>query len=174
MTIYPSLEANRALLDQGLDLLSRLADGQYAARRGGWAPVGAQYRHVLEHYHCFLAGLPTGEVDYDSRQRDAELEQSPRRAADATRTVQAALRTLAGSNSARPLRVQSRTSLGADEPEWSDSTLGRELQFLVSHTVHHFALIKLLLAPEPIELDADFGVAPSTLAHARPPSGCAR
>lgn len=174
MTIDPSLDANCALLDQGLDLLSRLADGQYAARRGSWAPVGAQYRHVLEHYHCFLAGLPAGGVDYDSRRRDAELEESPRRAADATRMVQAGLRGLAGSDPACPLRVQLRTSLGTDEPEWSDSTLGRELQFLVSHTVHHFALIKLLLDPEPIELDAEFGVAPSTLAHSRVKSGCAR
>ncbi len=173
MTIDPSLEANCALLEQGLDLLSRLADRQYAARRGRWAPVGAQYRHVLEHYHCFLAGLPAGEVDYDSRQRDPELEASRRCAADATRAVQAGLRVLAGSDSARRLRVQSRTSVAADEPEWSESTLGRELQFLVSHTVHHFALIRLLLAPE-IDLDAEFGVAPSTLAHARPPSACAR
>jgi hypothetical protein len=41
------------------------------------------------------------------------------------------------------------------------------LQFLCSHTVHHFALIKLLLDGTGVDLAPEFGVAPSTLAYHR-------
>ena len=44
----------------------------------------------------------------------------------------------------------------------------RELQFLVSHTIHHYALIGVLLAAEGFDVSLEFpefGVAPSTLTH---------
>ena len=52
-------------------------------------------------------------------------------------------------------------------PDWRPSSVGRELQFLVSHTVHHYALIRLLLEDHGIYAGEEFGVAPSTLAHQR-------
>ena len=53
------------------------------------------------------------------------------------------------------------------EVAWASSTIERELQFLASHTVHHFTVIALLLRLDGVEVDADFGVAPSTLHHRR-------
>lgn len=67
----------------------------------------------------------------------------------------------------RPLKVRSEQPVDGI-PEWCGSTLHRELQFLVSHTVHHYALIVALLGRLSYELEpehADFGIAPSTLAH---------
>jgi hypothetical protein len=165
--INQSLRANRGLLELAVPLLARLTDDQYARRRDAWAPIGAQYRHVLEHYQCLLAGLDSGDVDYDSRARDPEVEASRTRAALVTGEVLDGLGQLPGYDAARPLRIQLRTSATNPLPEWSHSTLARELQFLVSHTVHHYALIKLLLAGDGVDLGADFGVAPSTVAHAR-------
>lgn len=161
------LDANRRLLEQGVALLAELTGEQYAGRRGDWAPIGAQYRHVLEHYQCFLDGVGSGAIDYDARRRDPELERSPARAAQATRAAIEGLAALAGTEPDRPIAVQLRSAVDVPEPEWSRSTLAREVQFLVSHTIHHFALIKLLLARDPVALDPDFGVAPSTQAHAR-------
>jgi hypothetical protein len=43
--------------------------------------------------------------------------------------------------------------------------MARELGMLLSHTVHHYALIAMLLRARGIEPPADFGVAPSTRAH---------
>jgi hypothetical protein len=48
---------------------------------------------------------------------------------------------------------------------WSGTSVGRELQFLVSHTVHHYAVIAAMLRPQGVEPGADFGVAPSTLVY---------
>ncbi len=163
----PSLDASRSYLDQALDLLDRLDDRQYADRRGDWSPVGAQFRHVIEHYQCLIEGLPAGRVDYDDRRRDATIELSRARARQVTIELQAQLRVLGSFPPSHRIAVQITSTDASDRPEWSESTLGRELQFLVSHTVHHFALIKLLLQPEGIAFPVDFGVAPSTVAHAR-------
>ncbi|UCF67889.1 MAG: DinB family protein [Acidobacteriota bacterium] len=50
-----------------------------------------------------------------------------------------------------------------DRRTWSRSSVGRELRFLLSHTVHHFAIIGLMLRMLGGEPPAAFGVAPSTL-----------
>jgi len=160
------VDANRQLLAQGLAALDRLTDAQYANPRGAHASVGAQYRHVLDHYRRFLSGLPGRDIDYDLRDRDPAVETSRVVAASATRELRTALGHL-DAPADTPIRVQLRIDPDATEPSWATSTIGRELQFLVSHTVHHFALIKLLLAGDEVALDPDFGVAPSTLAHAR-------
>jgi hypothetical protein len=52
--------------------------------------------------------------------------------------------------------------------EWNRSTARRELRFLLSHTIHHYALIALSLGTRGFEIPealSGFGVAPSTLRH---------
>ncbi len=160
------VDGNRALLHQGLALLERLDDPLYAEPRGTWAPVGAQYRHVLEHYRCFFDGLERGRVDYDARARDLAIEQSRAAAIAATRALLEALDRLDPDADA-DLLVQMDTGSADSVADWRGSSRGRELQFLCSHTVHHYALLKLLLEGAGVELGAEFGVAPSTLAYQR-------
>jgi uncharacterized damage-inducible protein DinB len=45
------------------------------------------------------------------------------------------------------------------------STPDRELQFLASHTVHHFALVALLLRLAGVSVPDGFGVATATARH---------
>ena len=45
------------------------------------------------------------------------------------------------------------------------SSIGRELQALSSHTIHHFALMAMTLQALGFQLDRDFGMAPSTLRY---------
>jgi uncharacterized damage-inducible protein DinB len=144
------------------DLFTRSADGRF---RGG---VGSQFRHCIDFYECLLWGLENEDlVDYAARSREQRLETE--RAAAAARLEQIAKRLAAidASSLDRPLRVRSEQPVDGI-PEWCGSTLHRELQFLVSHTVHHYALIVALLGGFGYELGpehADFGIAPSTLAH---------
>ena len=46
-----------------------------------------------------------------------------------------------------------------------ESSLSRELQALSSHTVHHFALIAVTLRAHGVQMDPEFGMAPSTLRY---------
>ena len=70
--------------------------------------------------------------------------------------------------------VEARADALEDDTPWTSSTLGRELLFLLSHTIHHYALIDLLLREEGFEVPPDFGMAPSTLKHLERQPECAR
>ena len=59
----------------------------------------------------------------------------------------------------------SNEGVDVEDSPWSNSTIRRELQFLVSHTVHHYALIGLILKTMDVSVPENFGVAPSTLKH---------
>ena len=46
---------------------------------------------------------------------------------------------------------------------WTESTPERDLQYLQAHTIHHYALIAMILRLQGREPGKGFGVAPSTL-----------
>jgi len=158
------LEQNLYFLRQGLELLDALDAETYAAKEGGRASIGAHLRHCIDFFNCFLDGLETGRIDYDARCRDAAVETDRRAAARVLADVADRLAALGPADLGRVLEVK------ADIPEgvpfaWSRSSLARELQFLTSHTVHHFALIALLMRQRGLDPGDEFGVAPSTLAY---------
>lgn len=160
---------NLHYLEQGLALIDRLADDAWTVEagprfRGG---VGSQLRHCLDFYDCFLRGLGSGRIDYSDRRRDPRIESERGYAAGRLRELIDRLRGLAGLDLGRAVEVRSDepTSAGSLDA-WASSSVRRELQFLISHTIHHYALIVALLARQGIVLDddlADFGIAPSTL-----------
>lgn len=161
-----AVRGNVRFLEQGIELLDRLTPEIYRTpTRPGWAPLGTQFRHVLDHYRSFVQGREAGRIDYDARLRDGLTETDPAEAAAQARTMIAELERIHVEDGSRALAVQMDTGGGQRMPDWRPSSLGRELQFLVSHTVHHYALIKLLLEDVGIDAGADFGVAPSSLAH---------
>lgn len=164
MTIPAPLSGNLALLEQGCSLLASLSDELYAGAPPERSSVGAQYRHVLDHYGALLTGLGSGLVDYDARARDPVLEASREAADRHTRDVIETLSRLGESDLPRPLLVHAAAAPEDRETPPQPSSLGRELLFVVSHTVHHFAIIRLLLEDLGWTCDTDFGVAPSTLA----------
>lgn len=160
-----AIRGNCRFLEQGVALLRRIPLEAYRApARPGWSPVGAQFRHVLDHYQAFIEGWETGAIDYDARRRDPGVERDPAEALARAEAAIAALERIHGEDANRPVAVQMDPGGGQHLPDWRPSTVGRELQFLVSHTVHHYALIKLLLEDAGVKLPPDFGTAPSSLA----------
>ncbi len=160
----PAAVGNLALLEQGAAVLARLDPATYTAARPGWSPVGAQVRHVLDHYLALLDGLAERRVNYDARRRDPRIELDPRAALDLMERIGADLAGLDEAEGDLALDVHGDSG-GGDGLDWRRSTLGRELQFLASHTVHHWALVRLLLEGHGVRTSADFGLAPSTRAH---------
>jgi len=157
---------NVLYLEQGVELLLRLDDARYSHSpeglfRGG---VAAQFRHCLDFYACFLAGLARGRVDYGERRRDPAVETSRERAVATARGLSERLLEIEADDASRGLVVRSE----AGASDWNGSTVGRELQFLLSHTIHHYALIAAVLELQGHDVRRDlpeFGVAPSTLSH---------
>ncbi|MEK6687192.1 MAG: hypothetical protein AABZ01_01880, partial [Gemmatimonadota bacterium] len=99
----PALAGNLALLEQGLRLLDQLTEDSYRATWDGQSSVGAQYRHILEHYGCLLVGADAGRVDYDTRPREKELEEDLPAAAQRTRELTARLADVDPTSLHRPL-----------------------------------------------------------------------
>lgn len=168
---------NIRLLQQGIDLLQGLDDHLFCDTDGHHfdSAVGKHLRHCLDHYANFLAGLETGLIDYDSRRREPRLETDRRYAIAALRELNHRLEALAAAPLDRPITVAMYEGAGDGAPIANQSTVARELQFLLSHTVHHYALIALmlrLLGHHPAQ--EGLGVAPSTLRYLRSRQACAQ
>lgn len=161
-----SVRDNIFLLRQVLALLEALDDARYrepvAACFG--ASMGGHLRHVVEHYDGFFQGLQSGDIDYETRPRDLAVETSRSTAIQRLHATVSSLEQLETQDQDRPLRVRAECAT-TGPAVWAAASLLRELEWLLNHTVHHFALMAIncrLLGYAP---PVDFGMAPSTLRH---------
>ncbi len=171
------LEGNAALLERTAALLEALERDAYTAvdPRCLGGSIGGHTRHCVEFYQAFLAGLEGGYIDYDARARDARIENELPHAITALRSTAQLLRQVAPTKDTMHLLHVIENQTGGDT-DWSATSVGRELRFLLSHTVHHCALIAILLRLRGCEVPEGFGIAPSTLRHRaaqKVPASCA-
>ncbi len=162
----PIIDDNIETLKQGIELIARLDDRLYTLpnRELSLSGAGAHFRHCIDFYHGFLAGVESGRINYDLRERDERIEQNRSFAIARLNAV------IEGLNLAIVVegdRMLATLLEGSSDSDWSISSLKRELQFLLSHTIHHYALIALALRSQGFDPGAEFGVAPSTLRHWR-------
>jgi hypothetical protein len=174
-TIHTLAFDNVRYLEQAVSLLHTITDDTYAqpAPMKLGSSVGAHLRHCIDHYDNFLAGVPAGRIDYDARRREVLLETSRAAGIEKLNQLIAGLRAVANQTD-QSLVV--KMDCGDNEAEacwWTDSSVRRELQFLISHTVHHFAIIKMVLIAGGTSVGADFGIAPSTLRYHQGATACA-
>lgn len=163
--MHSLIEANRLLLLQAVYLLEVLDDSGYRTPSPECfnSSAGGHMRHVLEHYKCFCDGFESGFIDYEARERGSPIESSVAAATELALELAQKIAAIADADAHRPLRVLSDD--GGELLE-SHSSVQRELQFILSHTVHHFALVKTLLAIRGhTDFPPDFGMAPSTLRY---------
>ncbi len=163
------VEHNLQVLSQGLDLVTRLqahADGEQLYVR---APEhlahngpGSHLRHIHDLYLCFLRDRTEGKIDYDRRERDERFERDAEYAAKTVRGTMERLDALTEEDLQGVVIVKLDADL-ADEHPFHESTIERELASLLSHTIHHYALVALILRAQGFECEAQFGVAPATL-----------
>ena len=118
--------------------------------------IGAQLRHCLDFYLSFLSGIRTGKIDYDERERDKVTENKRYHAIQRIEETSERLWKLSATDEQMELLVKQ------DSPYWSLSSARRELQFLLSHLVHHQALIAVMLRVQGIVPAEEMGVAPAT------------
>ncbi len=155
---------NALLLEQALELAAAHV-GPTRPRYAGL--VGSHLRHVIEHFEALLFPAVTGSVDYDARPRNAALDASPNVARERLHALQAALKATSATSFAEPLQVLGQSGLEGESGFRVSSSLGRELAFVASHTVHHFALLANHCQQQGIPTPEGFGKAPATRAHER-------
>ena len=161
------IEENLEALAQLRDLVAELSPEHYRQpfSAQGRHSLGKHVRHIIDHYDALLAGKAAGDVselDYEHRQRDAALEQWPQLAGRRLGEIAERLHAADGLSPGREVRLVYPTG---GETLSLTASVGRELAFLTSHTVHHMAIIGLLAEQLGIALPEHFGVHPSTRRH---------
>ncbi len=153
-------------LCQARQLLDRVDDAQYAMPHAHCfgSSIGGHIRHCLDHYALFLNGIEGAEINYDKRDRSEQLATCVELARLEIQTISQKLEQLEG-HVDDDTTVMVQVDCGEDACHWKRSSLGRELQFLASHTVHHFAIIGIMCNALDLSLDPGFGLAPSTIKH---------
>lgn len=155
-----------AVLTQLADLIAALTDEQYRAKPVEVASshVGGHVRHCLDHVDALLAGVEQGAVDYDRRQRGTAVETSRAAALDVIARQMRQLLALPEAAESRALLLSGVVSSDA-APVVMSTSVARELAFVLSHTIHHNALVAVLARALGVSVPAHFGYAPSTIAH---------
>ena len=122
------------------------------------ATIGKHTRHIIELYQCLLQGYDSGEVCYDSRKRDKEIEINKDRA---IRELNSIMEQIDKPNKSITI------SYGLNEEvHMIESNYFREVMYNLEHAIHHHALIKIGINQfMNVEIPASFGVAPATLQY---------
>jgi uncharacterized damage-inducible protein DinB len=155
--------SNIAVLKQLNDLLNQLTDTEYAAQLSiiSQNTIGKHVRHILEFYTCLLTGIENKFVDYDDRKRNLDLENYTQKALETSNFITQKL-----------INLDSKVELDLFATFPHDrikltTTVARELLYVLEHTIHHFAIIKIAIKNEfpHIKVADEFGVAYATLQH---------
>jgi uncharacterized damage-inducible protein DinB len=161
-SVPPTWELWR-LLDELDCLLTEVAPDVYCARFATEVSgsIGEHVRHCLDHVSALLAADSSTTLSYDRRQRGTTVETDPAEAVRQILRLKRGIEAWSTRSLDDTIRVTSMISpSGAAVTGWS--TLARELAFVMSHTIHHQAIIAVLLAVHGHAVSDRFGHSPST------------
>lgn len=169
-----SVSVAQALAERLLELAGVVAvtdDETYTAARadGVSGSVGAHVRHTIDHVVALVDRRSGVAVDYDSRRRGTTIEVDRSAALDELERMARGLNGLSDADLLASIDLSSVVDVEGHRVAVR-STLGRELVFVMSHTIHHQAIIALLLASAGQTTPSRFGCAPSTPSPSCAPS----
>lgn len=163
-----------AVLRQLAQVIEAMSDEQYCQKPVGvlTSNIGSHIRHCLDHVASLLAAYDSGRLNYDERQRGTSVETNRVAALDVTLKQEADLLAIPVGIEDEPLSLTMLVSPDL-APVEVETTVGRELAFVLSHTIHHNALIGVMAQTLGVPVPARFGYAPATVRHLGS-SPCAR
>jgi hypothetical protein len=128
------------------------------------ATIGGHIRHCLDHVRAMVDGQARGEIDYDLRERGTDIESNVASAGAEIARLAGRLDGLGGADLNERVRVRVMPTRNGGSVA-VESTIGRELSFVLSHTIHHNAMVRSMAFAVEVRVPESFGYAPSTLAH---------
>jgi uncharacterized damage-inducible protein DinB len=157
----------RSIVNRQLDdiaaIVMSIGEAAYVARPIAEVSgsIGEHVRHCLDHISVLVGAAPSMPLSYDRRERGTAVERDPAAALRLIMRLKSAIDRWHERSLDEPLCVSSMlTAAGDSVTGWS--TLGRELAFVNSHTIHHQAMIAVLLSLLGLEVPDRLGLAPAT------------
>jgi uncharacterized damage-inducible protein DinB len=158
-----AVDALRNRLDELRHLIATLPADVYSVRPSAVSgAIGAHVRHVVDHVRSLVEASPSRVLSYDHRTRGTAVERDPSVAVRELMRLDAALERFHTRELDELIAVEIVMSSSGLSIAGT-STLARELAFVMSHTIHHQAIIALLLELQGREVaHPRFGLAPTT------------
>ena len=154
------IPAVRKTLLELSDLVSKLPQSEYClpCHDLSNATIGEHTRHIIEMFQCLEQQFETGIINYDDRKRDYGIQTD---VVFAIETISSILNLLDKPNKKLQLK-----QFVDGESLLIETNYDRELLYNLEHCIHHQALIKVaVLQNDAITIDANFGVARSTIEY---------
>lgn len=157
----------RTIISRQLDdiaaIVMSIDDATYVARPMAEVSgsIGEHVRHCLDHIGALVVATAARPLSYDRRERGTPVERDPAEALRSIMRFKSAVDRWGDRDMDEPICVASMlTAAGESVTSWS--TLGRELAFVNSHTIHHQAMIAVLLSLADLDVPDRLGLAPAT------------
>ncbi|MDX1957645.1 MAG: DinB family protein [Leptospiraceae bacterium] len=126
--------------------------------------VGEHVRHIYEFYECLFNSANENVICYDTRNRSLELQTSRELCLKKLVEITDRLHIL---DLNKELILKTKLVYDSDNFYFSETSIQRELLFILDHTIHHMAIIRIGI--ESLNLDIKipefFGFTPSTVKH---------
>jgi uncharacterized damage-inducible protein DinB len=161
------LTSHIQVLQQAIDVVSNITSDDFKSvihphMKGS---IGQHLRHVIDHYIALENGFANGLIDYDQRNREANIEKSVNAAKETICSIQFWLASLTATDLGMSVKVRSEMSLSDTSIADYSSTLAREIIFVSSHAVHHFSFIAIIRSLQGYPVPEFFGYAPATITY---------
>jgi uncharacterized damage-inducible protein DinB len=127
--------------------------------------AGRHVRHVNDHFIALQNGLKQGRVDYNQRHRNSLVETDRQAGRQQVESILHWCKNFS-SGDCHLIVISEIDCLQTCNAQF-ESTLNRELLYLINHTIHHAAHIKLLLSHAGVNLPDHIGLAPGTASFVR-------
>jgi uncharacterized damage-inducible protein DinB len=156
------------VIEQAISLLDdiSLADYQEILAPHFSSSIGAHIRHIVDHFLALKHAGTSGEVNYNKRNRHGDVEQFPHSAIVTCESITSWLQETCNNQSLNQrVLVTTDIDISRTKATTCESTLERELIFVASHAIHHYALIRIIRNMQGKDLPEFFSYAPSTILH---------
>lgn len=180
-TVRSIIIGNIEAVDQGVRIVNTLNDQQYCFNSSQYfnSSIGQHFRHIIDMFRSVTQPQEPGLIDYDVRRRGADIEKSRTLALQELGDIKIYLSThLANLDQAlgdlhQEIDLKTEVTIEETHSVILRSTLLRELVFIGSHAVHHYALISMIAKIQGVVLEEAVGVAPATATFLRCESAAA-
>ena len=133
--------------------------------------IGCHLRHIYDHVLAVKKSENTGVVDYNLRNRCSQIECDRALSHQLWCELMVWCQQLNVCVLSKPVKVVSEVNALQSMSVEVQSQFARELLYLINHSIHHLAYIKLLLQQKNITLPDTVGLAPSTATYLRHVAG---